>query len=188
MVDSYFSRLEHRLVLLRAFVGTPLAEGELLRLLAAKWDEKLKLVWPMPLPRRAELALGRMRRIKERIRNPFAHGGAENDGGSLFFHLPQIGAIPANFSQFGNSVRFSFLPVDADDHAESCTVFDELDTLLCTGHLAGPDQLLKGGADPCFDARSLKQYADALAGGAQSVDEFIERWSQAWERHANMDY
>jgi hypothetical protein len=188
MVDSYFSCLEHRLVLLRAFTGVPLAEGELLRLLTARWDEKLKLVLPMPLSRDAELVLGRMRRIKERIRNPFAHGGVENDKGSLFFHLPRIGAIPANFTRFGDSVRFSFLPVDADDHAESCAVFDALDALLGMGPLAGPDQMLRGGVDPAFDARTLKDYADALAGGTEDIDAFIDAWSHAWERHTNMDY
>ncbi|MFN7398743.1 MAG: hypothetical protein ACK5SX_06675 [Sandaracinobacter sp.] len=188
MVDSYFSSLEHRLVLLRAFTGTPLAEGELLRLLAAKWNEKLKMILTPPFSRDVESALGRMRRIKERIRNPFAHGGVENDKGSLFFHLPKIGAIPANFTHFEDSVRFSVLPVDADDHAESCATFDALDALLSTGRLAGPDQLLKGSVDPSFDAKTLAEYADALAGGAEAVEAFIEHWSSAWERHVNMDY
>lgn len=188
MVDSYFSCLEHRLVLLRAFTGVPLVEGELLRLLAAKWNEKLKMILVPPYPRDMELALGRMRRVKERIRNPFAHGGVENDKGSLFFHLPKIGAIPANFTQFGDSVRFSFLPVDADDHAESCGTFDALDAQLSSGALEGPDQLLKGGVDPSFDAKTLADYADAIAGGTEAVEAFIEHWSLAWERHANMDY
>lgn len=188
MVDSYFSCLEHRLVLLRAFTGRPLAEGELLRLLAAKWNEKLKMILVPPFPRELELALGRMRRIKERIRNPFAHGGVENDKGSLFFHLPRIGVIPANFSQFGNSVRFSVLPVDADDHAESCATFDALDAVLSSGALEGPDQLLKGSVDPSFDVKTLANYADALTGGAEAVEAFIEHWSSAWERHVNMDY
>jgi hypothetical protein len=41
----------------------------------------------------------RLKRIKERVRNPFAHGGVENDGGSLLVHIPTIGAMPANFTQ-----------------------------------------------------------------------------------------
>ncbi len=188
MVDSYFSCLEHRLVLLRAFTGAPLVEGELLRLLAAKWNDKLRMILVPPFPRDMELALGRMRRIKERIRNPFAHGGVENDKGSLFFHLPKIGAIPANFTLFGDSVRFSVLPVDSDDHAESCATFDALDALLSSGALERPDRLLKGGVDPSFDAKTLSDYADAIADGTEAVEAFVEHWSLVWERHVNMDY
>lgn len=188
MVDSYFSCLEHRLILLRAFTGRPLAEGELLELLASKWDEKLKTLFPSPLPESVATVLGQMRRIKERIRNPFAHGGVENDRGSLFFRLPKIGAIPANFSKFANSVRFSFLPVEADDHAECCAVFDALDALLSERELSGPHEMVRWGVDPVFDAESLSEYAEAVAGGPEHVDAFIEHWSRAWERHANMDY
>ncbi|WP_428989432.1 hypothetical protein [Methylocapsa aurea] len=188
MVDSYFSALEHRLVLLRAFTGTPLAPGELEQVLASKWDDKLKAVLPIAGDKDAELLLGTMRRIKERIRNPFAHGGVENDRGSLFFHLPQVGAIPANFSRFGDSVRFSFVPIEPDDHSECCTAFDELDKLLSRGPLSGPHRLMEAGIDPSFDAKSLKDYANASADGAKGLELFIHRWSHEWERHANMDY
>lgn len=188
MVDSYFSCLEHRLVLLRSFSGKPFAQGDVLELLAMPWDEKLKLLFPHPLPRAASMLLGKLRRIKERVRNPFAHGGVENDQGSLFFRLPGIGAIPANFTKFGDSVRFSVLPVGADDHAEICAAFDAVDDLLCGNALAGPDQLLKGGVDPVFDAASIAEYAAALTGGPEAVESYIESWSNRWERHVNMDY
>ena len=44
MVDSYFSALEHRLVLLRAFTGKPLEQGELLSILSSKWEDKCKRI------------------------------------------------------------------------------------------------------------------------------------------------
>lgn len=188
MIDAYFSCLEHRLVLLRAFMGRPFGEGEVLALLGMKWGDKLKLVLPSPPSRSAADVVGRMHRIKERIRNPFAHGGVENDQGSLFFRLPGIGPVPGNFTRFGESVRFSMLPVDADDHAESCATFDTLDRLLATGELAGPDQFIKDGVDPVFDAHHCAEYAEAIAGGPDAIDAYIEAWSSAWERHVNMDY
>jgi hypothetical protein len=169
-------------------MGTPMVAGELRRLLLSKWDDKLKVVLPVAGDKDAELLLARMRRIKERIRNPFAHGGVENDGGSLFFHLPRVGAIPANFSQFGSSVRFSFVPIEADDHAECCASFDQLDRLLSTGNLCGPHRLMDAGIDPSFDAQSLKNYAEAIAAGDDGVEHFIRRWGQEWERHTNMNY
>ncbi|MEH3118809.1 MAG: hypothetical protein PGN25_14750 [Methylorubrum populi] len=188
MIDAYFSALEHRLVLLRAFMGKPLMHGELRQLLALKWDDKLKEVLPAASMRTADQLLGSMRRIKERIRNPFAHGGVENDNGSLFFRLPHVGAIPANFSRFGKSVRFTIIPIGVDDHAECCATFDQLDALLSTGDLSGPHRLLEAGIDPVFDEKSLKEYAEATVGGEAGLEEFIDRWGHEWERHANMDY
>jgi hypothetical protein len=188
MVETYFSALEHRLVLIRAFAGAPLAPGELKQILASKWYDKLKAVLSTAGDREAELLLATLRRIKERIRNPFAHGGVENDGGSLFFHLPQVGAIPANFSRFGDSVRFSFLPIEPDDHVKCCATFDALDKLLSRGALSDPHRLMEAGIDPSFDAESLKNYADASADGEEGLELFIRRWSLEWERHANMDY
>ncbi|PTQ12095.1 hypothetical protein CLG96_05875 [Sphingomonas oleivorans] len=188
MIDAYFSSLEHRLVLLRVFTGRPFAEGDMLALLGMKWGDKLKTVLTAPFSNETSDILGRMRRIKERIRNPFAHGGVENDNGSLFFRLPSIGAVPANFSQFGQSVRFSMLPVDAEGHAESCETFDALDQLLSTGALAGPDQFMRGGVDPVFDAEHCAEYAEAIAEGPVGIDAYIDGWSDQWERHVNMDY
>jgi hypothetical protein len=181
MVDSYFSALEHRLVLLRAFTGQPLNPGELLEILVSKWDNKLKLVLSVTGDQHAEEILGRMRRIRERIRNPFAHGEFENDGGSLFFHLPHVGTIPANFARFGDSVRFSFVPIEADDHGENCAVFDGLDKLLSSGPLAGSHKLMDAGVDPSFDTNTLKSYADALAGGDSHLEAFIEHWGREWD-------
>ncbi len=188
MVDAYFSALEHRLVLLRAFTGRPMAEGEMLTLLASKWDGKLKDVLPVEGDPEAADLLGRLRRLKERVRNPFAHGGVENDGGSIFVHIPGLGALPANFSRFGDSVRFSLHPIDADDHAEACALFDALDLRLSSGALEGAHTMLRAGVDPSFDAETLTKYATACSKGPESVEAFIEHWSRAWERHANMDY
>ena len=79
MVDAYFSYLEHRLILLRAFTGKPLAHGEFKTLLTARWDEKFKMVVSDTGGRTRELLLTRLRGIKERIRNPFADVAAKKD-------------------------------------------------------------------------------------------------------------
>ncbi|MDX0537945.1 hypothetical protein GOC55_32295 [Sinorhizobium medicae] len=188
MIDAYFSALEHRLVLLRAFTGTAFADGAVLSLLAARWDEKLKLVVPAIQIKKMAPILGKMRDIKERIRNPFAHGGSENDRGSLFFHLPRVGAIPANFSGFGRSVRFTVVPIESHSHAEICRTFDELDALLETGALERPHRMIKASIDPSFDATAIKEYADATSGTDEDFEHYMDWWSKEWERHANMDY
>jgi hypothetical protein len=188
MVDAYFSALEHRLLLLRAFTGVPLREGEMLNVLKAKWDEKLKIVVPNTNTPEMANILGKMREIKERIRNPFAHGGVENDGGSMFFHMPHIGAIPANLSQFGKSVRFTVVPIEIQGHQDVCKIFDELDAVLQAGALERPHTLLTHSVDPSFDQKSMAKYADAISGTEENLERFIERWSYEWERHTNMDH
>lgn len=188
MVDAYFSRLEHRLILLRAFTGKPLEPGGLRKLLSEKWGEKLKRFINVDTNKTAPDLLGRLRRLKERIRNPFAHGGVENDRGSLFFHFPGVGQIPANFSRFKDSVRFSFLPIRIDDHQTVCALFDELDALLTTGPLAAPHHLLEAGVDPAFDSETLSNYAEAIAGAPEELETFLDEWGENWARHTNMDY
>jgi hypothetical protein len=188
MVDAYFSGLEHRLVLLRAFTGTVFSIGAVIDLLAARWDEKLKLILPAGKTKDMDRILGKMRDIKERVRNPFAHGGNENDGGSLFFHLPRVGAIPANFSGFGKSVRFTVVPIEHHGHAEICGIFDELDTLLGKGELARPHRLMKASVDPSFDEIAIKEYSEAISGTDEDLERYIDFWSHEWERHTNMDY
>lgn len=186
MVDAYFSLLEHRLVLLRAFSGKPLASGELLEFLGGKWDVKLNQIVSDATP--SAEPLGKMRDIKERIRNPFAHGGFENDGGSIFFHLPRVGAIPTNFSRFGNSVRFSFIPIEQEDHADVCAIFDSLDELLTTGPLERPHWLMDAGIDPSYDEDHIKEYHAAISGTEEDLEEFLEQWGHEFMMHANMDY
>ena len=188
MVDAYFSALEHRLIMLRAFTGQPLEERGLLSFLDKSWDDKLRTILPLGADHAAGVTFGRLRRIKERLRNPLSHGGVENDGGSLFFHLPGIGALPANFSSFADSARFSFMPIEDASFEDCCSVLDAMDQLLSTGPLELPNEFLRGGVDPSFDAQTLAEYAEAVDGGAEAVDHWIESWSREWDAHANMDY
>lgn len=188
MVDAYFSRLEHRVLLLRAFVGRPLATGEFEAFLELGWDDRLRKVADFDSdPARGRL-LGRLRDVKATIRNPLAHGGVENDGGAFYFHLPRIGAIPANLSRYRGRLRMNFFPIADANHAETCALFDELDALLTDGSLALPNEFVRWGIDPQFDAAAIGRYAEALAGGAAAVEALVDRLSHEWERHANMDY
>lgn len=189
MVDCYFSSLEHRLMLLRAFTGKPMASGGLQGFLKLTWESRLAEVLGPVQPASTGRLIKKLKDIKARIRNPFAHGGYENDKGALHVYLPFLGStIPGNFTRFGKSVRFSMVPVEANDHAESCRVFDELDELLQSNELAAPHALMREGIDPSFDAESLQHYFSAVTEGDEALRSFIEYWSHIYEREANMDY
>ncbi len=189
MVDAYFSLLEHRLILLRAFTGKPMAPGDFEKLLGANWEGKLAMVLDLNSKgKEGKSLLGQLRRIKERIRNPFAHGGVENDRGSIYVQLPGFGAVPGNFSRAKDSVRFNFRPIESDDHSAMCGVFDRLDAMFEAGDLSLPHRFLDACVDPAFDAETLAEYAAAIKGGPDKVEEWIEAWSREWERHQNADY
>ncbi|WP_145984399.1 hypothetical protein [Bradyrhizobium nitroreducens] len=187
MVDAYFSRLEHNLVLLRAFSGKPLLEGELTAYLSKLWDEKLKALVDVDEPAMQKL-YSDLKRIKERVRNPFAHGGVENDGGSLFVHIPTVGALPANFTQIRNSVRFNFIPVEKDDHGAACAVFDEFDEAMRNGPLSSAHDFIEASVDPVYSADQIALYKRLCEGTTQERKEWIMHWSYEQDRHDNMDY
>ncbi len=187
MVDAYFSRLEHQLLLLRALQGKPMVDGELKQFVGDLWDEKLRKLIDVTEPK-AQKIYSALKSLKERVRNPFSHGGMENDGGSLFVHVPSVGALPANFTGIKNSVRFNFYPMEKEDHGETCSLFDAVDGLLQTGPLAAAYELMDAGIDPSFDRASIARFGQVAASTLQERAAFIDRWHYEQDRHDNMDY
>jgi hypothetical protein len=155
MVDAFYSRLEHQLILLRAFHGKPLAQGGLKEFLGYSWSEKMRALADVDRDSTAQNLYMQLKQLKERIRNPFSHGGVENDGGSLFVHVPSVGALPANFTKFKQSVRFSFFPVEKEDHTSACGLFDAVDSMFRTGPLAAAYSLSKAALIPHSTQRAL---------------------------------
>lgn len=188
MVDAYFSRLEHQLLLMRALSGRPMAHRGLREFLSSTWDERLREILPVDGDPQVQKAFQDLKALKERVRNPFSHGGFENDGGSLFIHVPTVGAMPANFTRIKNSVRFNFVPLEKEDHAGACALFDSLDAIFRKGPCASVFQLTENGISPSFDDASLRDYRSAIASGSDERETYIELWHQEHDRHANMDY
>jgi hypothetical protein len=151
------------------------------------WDDKVKVLVDVDDPSMQKL-YSDLKRIKERVRNPFAHGGVENDGGSLFVHIPTVGAMPANFTKIRDSVRFNFIPVDNDDHGSACTVFDAFDQAFREGPLRGAQDLVENGIDPSFAAEQLLTYKEIAEGSVELREIRCQSWHHENDRHANMDY
>jgi hypothetical protein len=188
MIDAYFSRLEHRVLLLRAFMGRPLAIGDFNRFLEKRWDERLQDVVGIDADCQWPFLLGKLRDVKSKIRNPLAHGGVENDGGAFYFYLPTVGAIPGNLSRHSGRLQTSFFPISDLTHAETCSLFDSVDAFLAEGAFKLPNNFVQSGIDPQFDEEAIARCATAIEAGADAVEDLIDRLSSAWERHANMDY
>lgn len=60
MIDAFFSRVEHQFVLLLAFRGQPLANGELKEFRSSNWDEKLKKLIDVDTDKDAQKLLSTM--------------------------------------------------------------------------------------------------------------------------------
>ncbi|MDR6586361.1 hypothetical protein [Herbaspirillum frisingense] len=187
MIDAYFSYLEHQLILLRVFLGTALGKTTVKDVLTARWDAKLKLVLGADVTTHKDL-IGDLRRLKERVRNPLSHGGVENDGGSMFIHVPRVGALPANMSNTRSSTHFNFIPVDAPDHKKACEIFDLLDLVLKAGRLEWPTQMIAAGVDPAWDKKSMTEYRKLNRQSLTTRERWLDRWCHEWEQHQNMDY
>lgn len=187
MTDAYFSYLEHRLVLLRAFTGRLVPKGGVEDILAMRWDEKFADLLGSKAADHAAL-VGRLRDLKERIRNPFAHGGVENDRGSIFCHVPYVGAVPGNMSRTKHSAHFKWVPVESEDHESISQLFDEVDAVLQAGTLSKPALLVDGGVHPAWTSTELKLYRQLVRGQLSAVNHYVEHWNRDQDRHDNMDY
>lgn len=143
-----FSKLEHRMLLLRAFIGRPLATGGLDAFLKKTSDQKFNNLVTFDGNPASGRLLGSLRDVKATIRNPRAHGGVENDGGVFYFYLPRIGAIPANLSRYRGRLSMSFFPIADATHTEICELFDKVDALLEQGPFELPNEVARWGIDP----------------------------------------
>ncbi|WP_186181782.1 hypothetical protein [Burkholderia gladioli] len=186
MIDAYFSYLEHRLILMRAFTGKALVHGELIDILRARWDKKFEMIGLASVERGR--LLGRLKTLKERIRNPFAHGGVENDGGSIYCHVPNVGAIPSNMSASGKGVRFGLIPVDTEEHKSACRLFDSIDEFLGSGDLRVANALAEGGLHAAWDADHLQLYRQLQNATNDEVEDYIHHWHDRQDMFENMDF
>ncbi|SPP97820.1 hypothetical protein [Bradyrhizobium vignae] len=99
-----------------------------------------------------------------------------------------MGALPANFTKFRQSIRFSFFPVEKEDHGSACELFDAVDAMFRTGPLGAPYGLLERGIDPSFDEKSVAEYAAVVADTPEEREAYMHYWHEENDRHANMDY
>lgn len=186
MIDAFFSRLEHQAILLIAFLPSDSTDSVFARM-SKKWDEKLKAVLDAERDKTFKKIYADLRSLKERVRNPFSHGGVENDMGWMQIHIPGIGSVPANFSAIKHSVRFANLPVDEPLFESVCELFDKLDGYMSGGPVKRAQKLIDAGVDPACDPASRLDYAKAIK-SERALSAFIDRWGYDWDRHANMDY
>jgi hypothetical protein len=184
-VVSYFSFLEHRLLLAAPFRELP-DDFDLDDFARASWKPKLKALGLPGSDPAASRALSDLSTLAVQHRNPFAHGGMDR-GGSLFavYHAGGGGAIPANLSAVRDRPYPRLLPSPSDIPTMLLDL-DRVDDWLENGALRFGHRWAEGGLNVSFDAETRTRYRDAT----QSDNEFEDLMDEVARREddwANAD-
>jgi len=184
-VDAYYSRQEHLFCLASAFVMSEPPPGGFLEFLGANWTKKARTILDLSDPITKKF-YDRLRGIREEWRNPLAHGGFLSGGGSLHFHVPGVGALPARLRRTPAGVKFGF-SLQSGSFSEIMKFFDSVDDFLRAGALYFPIRWAESGLDVAFDDANRETYKTAME-SEERFNAFLECSEYEWERHANMDF
>lgn len=186
MIDAYFSRLEHILVLSLPFVEFNRDEENLAEFIGSLWSEKFRRVLGQS-DKKIQRFYEQLVQVKEKFRNTFAHGGFEKNGQSFFFHLDKFGAVPASMSGVRDSVHFNYFPIDQDAFEKVCALFDEFDEYLSTTALPVAWKYTCSGLNIAFDQKSLSELL-ALVDDDAAFDSWLEYQHHLADMYANAEY
>lgn len=186
MIDAYFSRLEHFLVLALPFSEYDRSLDELTDFVGKIWSEKMKRILNIEI-HPAQLYYAHLVAVKEKYRNTFAHGGFEKKGASFYFHLPRFGVIPASMSGHKDSVHFDLFPINEDAFRNVCALFDEFDTWLKNTGKPLAWKYAERGLALSFGEKDISEMLSAASDPA-SYDKWLDHQSYIVDMYANADY
>ncbi len=186
MIDAYFSRLEHLLILILPFMRYDRTKHDLVRLMGAVWSDKFKTVFNLSTHTTARSLYERLVALRERYRNPVSHGNFQKDGKSLYFHFP-VGAISCQLSSTVAEQSNSITKLNENEFKELCAFFDEVDAFFETGPAEYGYEYAMSGLEVAFDKNSLDGYMNA-ARDHESLKDFINYQSEINAINMNMDW
>jgi hypothetical protein len=188
MLGAYFSRLEHVLVLLLAFGNYDPESDDLARFIGMIWSEKFKRLFNVNSAPGNKRIYDDLRHIKERYLNTFSHGGFEKAGASLFFHVPYLGPVPVQMSQFGTSVHYSLFPLNLQSFSETLQILDRTDSLLTSDDATKYGmKFIETGLTVSYSKVSRDRYKKAMQSDA-AFRAFLDHASYVATTYANMDF
>jgi hypothetical protein len=185
MIDAYFSRLEHFLVLALPFSNYDRKADSLVEFVGLIWSEKLRRIFDIREPC-VQAFYDRLVHVKEKYRNTFAHGGFEKSGQSFFFHLPGFGAIPASMSGHRDSVHFNLFPIEKEGYEEICTLFDEFDSFL-NKSLPATWRFAESGLNLVLAENNLSEMLNSSK-DPTVFESWLEKESYLLDMYENADY
>lgn len=156
MCDAYFSRLDHLMMLLLPFTVYVPGKMDLSNVINSSGMSKFRLIFAVEKDKQADNYLRAMIAIRERFRNPVAHGNFEKDGKSFFVHVPHLGAVPMPVGT-GSSCSTSIHKINEKSFQHICMLFDDVDKFI-QGKCRYGLKNAQAGLDVAFDNASVCGY------------------------------
>ena len=187
MIDTFYSRLEHLFVLSLAFLNFNPSRINVKEFIFKNWSDKYKDIFDISSDSKAKMFYDELKEIKEKYRNTKSHGGFDKEASSIYFHLPEVGAISCSLSKYNKSLTFNFIPFDINSFKNICSVFDEFDTWLDKSKLKYAVLYIKTGLDVPFDKDSILKHNIAIK-NEKSFNDLIEERAYFEDLYTNMDF
>jgi hypothetical protein len=185
MLDAFFSRLEHFLILAWPFTSFRAGEDNLLAFIGAAWGTKYKTIFDFAATPSAHRIFDELLEVKDNYRNRLAHGGMDREGGSLYVHFEGLGAIPARLSA---GAPPHIYPISEIAFDEVCGVLDRADELLRTDLPHVIYRYIESGFDVAFDKDSVAEYQSYLATPDEKIDHLLHQLGYQQSYHDNMEW
>lgn len=184
MIDAFFSRLEHFLVLALAFAGFTPRKDNIKQFIGSDWGDKFRRIFPLSAPD-SKVLYDRLHSVKESFRNPLTHGGFEKGGTSFSFVHSGAGRLPVVLSEISKSPQFSFLIGTHATFETATTLFDEMDSWL--RDIAAPKAWTYAisGLDLQFDVATIKRL-NSLS--QKALERWIHDTHERISDYQNVDY
>jgi hypothetical protein len=187
-IHSYFSWLEHVLVLALPFADFNATNDDLRQIIGSGWRDKYKRLFDVAHDPDANRFLGRLVELSKRSRNTWSHGVFDKAGGLLYVHIPGLGAVPMGINELSRNVHFVPIMGITTDFAGTWTFLDDVDAFLRRSpRSAFGMRYAESGLQVRFDAAARSDYRAAIASDAQ-FDELLERQGYLEDQPANMDW
>lgn len=182
---SYFSWLEHVLVLMLAFTEIDPSNGTLRRHIGDSWQDKFRRIFDIS-DRDAARILGRLQEVAEQYRNTYAHGGFDKAGATIGVHIDGIAPVPARLSDVRRAPQFEIYPFSPASFGDLTTVFDEVDSFLRNGPRRLAMQYVQAGLHVVFDEETREEYRDAMADDGKFTG-YIDRQNELLDAYLNFE-
>lgn len=185
MLDAYFSFQEHLLIMLVPFTQIDYKAEPIPHVINSNWSDKFKKVFDINHNRDLLAYYEELKKLKE-IRNKYAHGGFEKEGGSLFAQIKGVGAIPLEIPSKPDEI-FSFVLIKDVNYIKACEVIDKFEEYLYNSDWKRAIKIVEFITDMRFDAEYLSELKWAVTSN-ENLEHFLEKESYIYEREANMDW
>ena len=182
---SYFSWLEHVLVLMLAFTDIDPSDGTLRRHIGDSWQDKFRRVFDMK-DKESGRILGRLQEVAEQYRNTYAHGGFDKQGGTIGVHIDGIGPVPARLTDVRRAPQFEIYPFSPSTFGDLTTILDEVDAFLRDGPRRLAMQYVESGLHVAYDNESRREYRDAMS-SASKFSEYVAHQNELVDAYLNYE-